>query len=374
MSAPIYLDFNASTPIAPEVAAKMRPFLESAFGNPSSRHFAGVPAKDALESARGEVASLFGAQREEIVFTSGGSEATNAALKGVYFRASTPRAHFVTTAVEHPATLATCRFLETLGARLTIVPVDRTGRVDPGDVAQAITPDTVLVTVMHANNETGTLQPIRELSALCREKHILLHVDAAQSAGKIPVRADELGFDLLSVAGHKLYAPKGIGALYMRTGVSIEPLIHGGGHELGRRAGTESALLAVGLGAACALAEERMPEMERVRGLRDRLHAGITAIAGDRAVLNGHPTLRLPNTLNIAFAGRVGADLLRALDGVAASTGSACHEGSVHLSPVLEAMKVPPEIGMGAIRFSLGYSTTEAEVDRVLEQLKRALD
>jgi cysteine desulfurase len=376
MNDPIYLDFNASTPIAPEVQARMRPYLETAYGNPSSRHFAGIPAREAVESARAEVASLLGASAEEIVFTSGGSEASNAAIKGVFFAAKLAgieHPQIITTAVEHPATLATCRFLEKLGAQIAILPVDRTGRIDPADVMRMYRPELALVTMMHANNETGTLQPIAEVGQVTSALEKLFHVDAAQSVGKIPVRVEELNCDLLSIAGHKLYAPKGVGALYLRTGTPFEPLIHGGGHEKGRRAGTESALLASALGAACALAEKRMGEMERVRLLRDRLHAGIKAIPGARAVLNGHETLRLPNTLNISFAGRVGADLLRALEGVAASTGSACHEGSVHLSPVLEAMRVPPEIGMGAIRFSLGHSTTEQEIDRVLMLLEKAL-
>jgi cysteine desulfurase len=366
----IYLDYNASTPIDPAVAAAMRPFLDEAFGNPSSEHWAGTPAKAALEKARGQVAVLLGAASNEIVFTSGGSEANNLAIKGTFFALNDKGRHVITTEVEHPAVLAPCRFLERLGGSVTYVPVDRQGRVDPANVRRAITPQTVLISVMHANNEVGTIQPIEEIGAIAKEHGIRFHTDAAQSVGKIATKVDRLGVDLLTIAGHKLYAPKGVGALYVRRGVELEPLIHGAGHELGRRAGTESVLLASGLGAACALVQDLAP-MKRIRVLRDRLWQALQDRFGDRVVLNGHDTQRLPNTLNVSFVDQVGADILRQLSGVAASTGSACHSGRIELSPVLAAMGVPERIGMGAIRFSLGRGTTSDEIDQVAALLTR---
>jgi cysteine desulfurase len=369
----IYLDSNASTPLAPEAAAEMKPFLIEAFGNPSSRHWAGAPAREAVETARMRVAELLGAAADEIVFTSGGTEANNAAIKGAYFADGRRDAHVITCAVEHPATLESCKFLARLGAEVTVLGVDRHGRVDPADVESAISDRTILVTLMHANNEVGTIQPIAEIASVARARRVLFHADAAQSAGKIPTRVGDLGVDLLSIAGHKLYAPKGIGALFVRRGVRIEPLLHGGGHEAGRRAGTESALLTSALGAACALATSTIERATEIRALRDRLWLGLSSLFGSRVMLNGHPEQRLPNTLNVSFVGRHGADVLAALGGVAASTGSACHEGSVHLSPVLRAMGVPPEVGMGAVRFSLGRTTTVDDIEAVLELAARAL-
>jgi len=364
----IYLDYNASTPIDPAVVAAMRPFLEGHFGNPSSGHWAAAPAKAALEMARGQVAALLGCQNDEIVFTNGGSEANNLALKGVFFALRDKGDHIITTRVEHSAIIEPCRFLERLGARVTHLPVDGTGRIDPDDLRAAIMPRTILVSVMHANNEVGTIQPVEECSRIARERGVLVHTDAAQSVGKIPTNVDELGVDLLSIAGHKVYAPKGVGALFVRRGVTIEPLIHGAGHERGRRAGTESALLAVALGKACELARD-LTAMDRIRALRDQFWRRLREQHGDRVILNGHPTHRLPNTLNVAFVGRVGSEILARLDGVAASTGSACHVGRVELSPVLEAMGLAPEVGMGAIRFSLGRWTTQDEIDAVVERL-----
>ena len=367
----IYLDYNASTPIAPAVAASMRPFLDEDFGNPSSGHWASISAKGALERARAQVATLLGSAPEEIVFTSGGSEANNLAIKGTFFALRDKGDHIVTTAVEHPAVLGPCRFLERLGATITYVPVDSTGRVDPEDVRRAITPRTILISVMHANNEVGTIQPIEEIGVIANEHGIRFHTDAAQSVGKTPMRVADLGVDLLTIAGHKLYAPKGVGALYVRNGVDLEPLMHGAGHESGRRAGTESALLTVGLGAACELVQD-LALMERVRALRDRFWHALQDRFGDRVVLNGHPERRLPNTLNVSFVGVIGTDVLASLDGVAASTGSACHAGRVELSPVLTAMGVSEKVGMGAVRFSLGRQTTVAEIDAVVEQLMMA--
>jgi cysteine desulfurase len=369
MSRKIYLDYNASTPICPEAVDAMRPFLADHYGNPSSLHWAGVPAKDAVEKARGQVAGLLGCDPTEVVFTSGGSESNNHAIKGVFFANGDRGDHIITTAVEHPATIHPCRFLETLGAKVTVLPVDRFGMVDPDDVRKAVTPKTILITVMHANNEVGTIEPIPEISAIARGAGVPFHTDAAQSVGKISADVEELGVDLLSVAGHKVYAPKGIGAIYIREGTRIEPSVHGAGHEAGRRAGTENVLLAVALGAACEVARKWVG-MTQVKILRDRFWEGLRGILGEKVTLNGHPTERLPNTLNVNFVGRVGAEVLATLPGVAASTGSACHAGSVTLSPVLAAMGVPPGEGMGAVRFSLGRASTWEELEEVLGVLK----
>jgi cysteine desulfurase len=370
MDRKIYLDFNASTPIAPEALEAMRPFLTDHYGNPSSLHWAGVPAKDAVERARGQVAGILGCDPTEVVFTSGGSEANNHAILGVFFANRDRGDHIITTEVEHPATIEPCRFLErSLGAKVTVLPVDEYGMVDPDDVRKAITPRTVLITVMHANNEVGTIEPIPEIAAIAREAGVPFHTDAAQTVGKIPTDVEELGVDLLSVAGHKVYAPKGIGALYVREGTRIEPFVHGAGHEGGRRAGTENVLLAVALGAACEVARGWVG-MPQARSLRDRFWEGLKDIFGENITLNGHPVERLPNTLSVNLAGRVGAEILAKMPGVAASTGSACHAGSVTLSPVLAAMGVPPGEGMGAIRFSLGRTTTWEELEKVLPMLK----
>ena len=371
----IYLDYNASTPIAPSVAAKMREVMEDAFGNPSSLHWAGAPARVHVENARAQVAKLLGCEPSEIVFTSGGSESNNFALKGVYFARGQEMAspHVITTAVEHPAIVAPCQFLARLGARITALPVDGTGCIDPDDLRRAMTPGTILVSVMHANNEVGTILPIEECAAVAREHGAAFHTDAAQSVGKIPTRVDDLGVDLLSIAGHKIHAPKGIGALYVRAGTTLEPLVHGAGHEHGRRAGTESAMLAAGLGEACRLADDRS-EMERIRKLRDRFWSALRQRFGARVALNGHPELRLPNTLNVSFVGREGTGVLARLQGVAASTGSACHSDRVELSPVLAAMRVPEHVGMGAVRFSLGQGTTGEEIDSVVSRLAEVLD
>jgi cysteine desulfurase len=364
----IYLDFNATTPIAPEVATAISRALIEPFGNPSSEHWAGRPARQAVETARIQVAALLHCTADEVIFTSGGSEANNHALKGMFFAQDGRGGHIITTQVEHPAVLNPCRFLERLGAQVTYLSVDGFGRVDPDDVRRALTPRTVLISVMHANNEVGTLQPISEIARIAREHGILFHTDAAQSVGKISTAVDELGVDLLSVAGHKLYAPKGVGALFVRRSVRLEPLIHGAAHESERRAGTENIVLDVGLGAACELAQSWLG-MESMRQLRDLFWEWLQARFGERVVLNGHPTERLPNTLNVSFVGQQGSTVLSRLEGVAASTGSACHSGSVQLSPVLKAMAIPAEIGMGAVRFSLGRTTTREEIEEVVSRL-----
>ncbi len=368
----IYLDFNASTPIAPEVANAMRGVLAEPFGNPSSEHWAGERAKRAIEKARAQVAALLECRPNEIVFTSGGSESNNHALKGLFFAKETTKAHFITTQVEHPSVINPCRFLERLGATATYLPVDGFGRVDPDDVRRAITPETILISVMHANNEVGTIQPILDIVRIAHEHGILFHTDAAQSVGKVATRTDELGVDLLSVAGHKLYGPKGVGALFVREHVRLEPLIHGASHELGRRAGTESVLLDVGLGAACATAQSWLG-MKSARQLRDLFWNLLQDAFGDQVALNGHPTERLPNTLNVSVIGKAGSEILDRVENVAASTGSACHSGSLELSPVLKAMKIPPHIGMGAIRFSLGRTTTREEIESTVALLTKAV-
>ena len=345
----IYLDFNGTTPIAPEVATAISQILREPFGNPSSAHWAGRPAREAIEKARAQVAALLGCSPDEIVFTSGASESNNHALKGAFFATGRTGSHIITTQVEHASVLNPCRFLERIGASVTYLPVDRLGQLDPDAVRRALTPSTpstVLVSVMHANNEVGTLQPITEIARIAREHGALFHSDAAQSAGKIPTRVDELGVDLLSLAGHKLYAPKGVGVLYIRKGIRLEPLVHGSGQESGRRSGTENILLDVALGAACELAQSWLG-IESVRQLRDLFWELLQKRFGDRVVLNGHPTQRLPNTLNVSFVGKIGSTILGGLEGVAASTGSACHSGSVELSPVLKAMNVPLEVGWG---------------------------
>lgn len=365
----IYLDYNASTPIAEEVRVAMLPFLSEHYGNPSSLHWAGLPARAAVEEARQQLANLLGSTPEEIVFTSGGTEANNFALKGTFFASGQQRRHIITTQIEHPAILAPCRFLERFGASVSYVKVDHNGLVDPADIRRAITADTFLVSVMHANNEVGTIQPIAEISRITREHGLLFHTDAAQSVGKLATKVDELGVDLLSIAGHKIYAPKGVGALYIRKGVELEPFMHGAGHEQGRRAGTENVLLNVGLGVAAELAQ-RSEWIPAIQALRDRFWNELQAIFGDAVRLNGHATSRLPNTLNVSFIGKIGADILARIPEVAASTGSACHAGAVELSAVLRAMGITPEVGMGALRFSLGRMTTWEELEKVIALLQ----
>jgi cysteine desulfurase len=361
----IYLDHNATTPIAPEVLDAMRPYLEERFGNPSSAHEHGALARQAVERARAQVAALLGCEPDSVVFTASGSEADNLAIKGVAFARLGHGEHIITSAIEHPAVLGACRYLERrFGYRLTILPVDGFGTVDPEDVRRAIEPGTVLVSVMHANNEVGTLEPIAEIAGVAREHRIACHTDAAQSVGKVPVDVDELAVDLLTLTGHKLYAPKGVGALYVRPGTQLDPLIHGAGHEHGLRAGTENVPYIVGLGAACALTAERLRASapDRIRGLRDRLHAALRSTVPGLA-LNGHPEQRLPNTLNVSFPEEDGESLLARTPSVAAATGSACHSGRTDPSTVLTAMGLDAQRALGAVRLSLGHDTTAADVD-----------
>jgi cysteine desulfurase len=377
--APVYLDYNATTPVDPAVVEAMLPYLKEHYGNPSSTHSPGKTAHAAVERGREQVAALLGAHADEVVLTGGGSETSNQAIKGTvlarprgWFGRWARGAHIIISSIEHPATAQPCEFLRKLGCKVTVVPVDRHGLVDPADVRKALRRDTQLVSIMHANNEVGTLQPIKEIAEHTRRQGVLLHTDAAQSLGKVPVDVNDLGVDLLTVAGHKLYAPKGVGALYVRRGVVLEPLIHGAGHEGGRRAGTENVPYIVGLGTACEIARRGLPESgRRLQELRDRLWERLREGLGERVVLNGHPERRLPNTLNASFVGHVGAELLEKMPQIAASTGSACHEGKVSQSPVLCAMRVPPEVGRGALRLTVGRFTTEDEVDRAAEVLIR---
>lgn len=373
MRLPIYLDYNATTPVDPVVVADMQPYFTHHFGNPSSTHAYGVQARDAVDWSRMRVALTLGCDPDEVVFTGGGSEGNNLAIKGTAFAHRDRGRHIITSRVEHPAVLATCRYLERRhGFVVTYLPVDRTGRVDPDDVERAIRPDTVLITVMTANNETGTLQPVAEIGAIARRRGVLFHTDAAQAVGKVPVKVRELQVDMLTVAGHKLYAPKGIGALYVRRGVKLDPLAHGAGHEGGLRAGTENVPYMMGLGKACSLIHSWLPEeAERLKGLRDRLLAALQARLGD-VHLNGHPELRLPNTLNVGFPGAIGYEVLAAAREVAASTGSACHSGRPEPSPVLQAMGIPDEIAVSAVRLSVGRWTTEEEIDMAAELLASA--
>jgi cysteine desulfurase len=359
----IYLDHNATTPLAPDAVEAMMPFLKGEYGNPSSGYDLGRRAREAVERARADMAGLMGCNAAEILFTSGGTESNNTVLKGVVDFLNPRATHIITSAVEHPAILNPLLYLLELGVQVTILPVDGQGLVDPDGVARAIRPQTALISIMLANNETGTLQPIKEISEVARRRGVPLHTDAAQALGKIPVDVHALGVDFLTVAGHKLYGPKGVGALFIRQGKTLTPLMHGAAQEGGRRAGTESTLLVVGLGAAARVARERLAhDPEVMAAMRDRLQVLLFEGVQD-LVLNGHPGARLPNTLNVSVPGVEGGRILDGLPDLMASTGAACHDRSVTLSHVLAAMKVPPRIGMGALRLTVGRSNTMAQMD-----------
>jgi cysteine desulfurase len=373
---PIYLDYNATTPIAREAAEAMTPYLYEHFGNPSSSHPYGVATKRAVETARAQVAALLGCQPGEVIFTSGGTESNNYAIKGVASASRDPGGHVITSAVEHPAVIEVCRWLEGQGFCVTVLPVDEYGVVEPADLERAVTPDTLLVTVMQANNEVGTIQPIAQLAEIAHRHGALMHTDAAQALGKMPVNVDDLGVDLLSVAGHKLYAPKGIGALYVRTGVELAQLMHGAGHEGGRRPGTENVLEIVGLGMACQVAGRDLGRnMAHFGAMRDRLHEGLLRELGEEVVRrNGHGEKRLPNTLSLSFYGVEANTLLSEIGGqVAASAGAACHADEVEVSAVLQAMKVPVEWAMGTVRFSVGRHTTAEEINQAVRIVAEAV-
>jgi len=371
---PIYLDHNATTPVDPRVAAAMQPWLGGGFGNPSSAHALGRAARQAVDRARGQVAELLGCAPDEVVFTSGGTEADNHAILGTAYARRDRGRHIVTSVVDHPAVLEPCAWLETEGWRVTRLPVDAQGRVSPADLERSIDDETVLVTIMHANNEVGTIEPIRALAGLAHAHGAWLHTDAAQSVGKIPVKVDDLGADLLTVAGHKVYAPKGIGALYIRRGVVPAPLLRGAGHESGRRAGTEAVPSIVGLGEACDLAAAGLAaETVRLAALRDRLAAALGARYPD-ACVHAQAVARLPNTLSIAFPGRSALEILaRVGDELAASAGAACHASTDTVSGVLAAMGVPLAVARGTLRLSVGRGTTDAQITKAIDVLAAAI-
>jgi len=370
MTKPVYLDYNATTPIDPQVADAIVPFLREHFGNPSSAHIYGRRAREAVEQARDEVARLIGATAEEIVFTGCATEANNLAIQGVARALRGAKRHLITSAIEHPSVLQPFLRLQADGWGLTILPVDRNGCVDPADVARALRADTALVSVMHANNETGTIQPVAEIAAIARPHGVLVHADAAQSIGKIAVNVDALGVDLLTLAGHKFYAPKGVGALYVRRGIPMASVLVGAEQERGLRPGTENVPAIVGLGKAAELARQRLPEAQpRLRQLRDLLH-GLLLGQIPGLVLNGHLTERLPNTLNVSFPDVDGRALLQhASERVAASVGAACHGDGHEVSGVLAAMSVPPAQARGAVRLSVGLPLSNDDVQQAAHAL-----
>lgn len=371
---PVYLDYNATTPLDPRVIEAMRPYLENHFGNPSSTHWYGVRAKKAVEEARKRVAALLGCRTEEVIFTSGGSESNNFAIKGAAYANRDKGNHIITTSIEHPAVVEVCRYLEKHGFRITYLPVDGYGLLDISHLETAISAETVLITVMHANNEVGTVQPIERIGKIARGLGIVFHSDGAQSVGKIPTRVEELGVDLFSIAGHKLYAPKGVGALYIRGGVSLEKLIHGADHEQNLRAGTENVLEIVGLGKACEIAAAELDKnIKHMRTMRDRLYKGLKD-RFDWMRLNGHPERRLPNTLSVSFPNIEANTLLGELEEVAASAGAACHSDGIDISPTLEAMGITTEFAMGTIRLSTGRMTTEAEIETAVKAIAAAVE
>ncbi len=367
----VYLDHAATTPVHPEVFQEMRIVLETHFGNPSSLHFYGRAVKQRLEIARERVARLLNAEHEEIYFTSGGTEADNLAIIGTAWALQGRGRHIITSTIEHHAVLDTCEMLSQNGFDVTFLPVDQYGMVDIDELRRAIRPDTILITIMHANNEIGTIQPIEEIGKIAKEYEILFHTDAVQTAGYLPINVDELGVDLLSLSAHKIYGPKGAGALYVREGTPLEPLLHGGGQERNKRPGTENIPGIVGLGKAAELAaKEHAAESRRYRRLCEKIIQGIRErIPGTR--LNGHPKKRLPHNVNVTIEGTKGECLLTGLDqrGIAVSTGSACSSGSSQLSHVLEAIGLTPENGAGTIRMTVGRSTTEGDIDYVLDNL-----
>lgn len=370
----IYLDYNATTPIARPVQEAMLPFLAEHFGNPSSHHALGLAAHEAVQDARVRLAQLLGADRDEIVFTSGGTESNNLAIVGALLHnAPAASGHLVISALEHPSVAAPAHFLESLGYDLTIVGCNPQGVVEPAAVEAALRPTTVLVSIMHANHELGTLQPIRHIARICRARRVLLHTDAAQTVGKIPARVQDLGVDLLSVAGHKMYAPKGIGALYVRRGTRLEPILHGAGHEGGLRSGTENVPHIVALGQAASTAAESLDQVaQRLASLRDRLEQLLAEGLGPAMSVNGQQVPRLPNTLSVNFPGVNGRELLRRIPELCAATSSARHSHESQTSPTLAAIGLPPSIAQGTVRLSLGWSTTQEEIDRAASLLLAA--
>jgi cysteine desulfurase len=365
----VYMDHSATTPADPMVVESMIPYFSEKFGNPSSLYTIGRQARRAIEESRQKVADLIGAKKEEIIFTGSGTESDNLAIKGIAYKNRKKGDHIITSSIEHHAVLHTCKYLETQGFKVTYMPVDKDGLVNPKDVEKAITPGTILITLMHANNEIGTIQPIEEIGKIAKEKNIPLHTDAVQTTGKIPVNVDALGVSLLSISAHKIYGPKGVGALYLRKGTFVEPQLHGGGHERNIRSSTENVPGIVGFGKACELAKERLPEEERLAELRDRLINGLLEIKD--SYLNGHPVKRLPNNANVRFSYIEGESMILNLDmkGVAASTGSACSSTSLEPSHVLMAIGLKPEEAHGSLRLTLGRGNTQEDVDYVVSVL-----
>lgn len=371
----IYLDYAATTPTHPEVVQAMLPYFTENFGNPSSIYSYGQEARGAIETARGKVAGLIGARDDEIIFTGGGTEADNFALKGMAFASEGKGNHIITTSIEHHAVLETCQFLEKRGFNITYLPVDKYGLVNPDDVKKAIMNKTILVSVMHANNEIGTIQPLEEIGKITREAGIPLHTDAVQTTGHIPINVNKLGVDLLSASAHKTYGPKGVGALYIRKGLKVTPFIHGGGQEKGRRSGTENVPGIVGFGKAAEIASDEMiGEAERLTVLRDKLIQVLPERIAD-IHLNGHPVKRLPNNVNISIDFVEGESICLNLDleGICASTGSACSSSSLKASHVLLALGLSHEQAHGSLRFSLGKWTTNDDIDKVVEILPRVI-
>ncbi len=375
MHSPIYLDYNATTPIDPEVVTEMLPYFKTHFGNPSSSYGLGRHNKQAIDKARLQVAELIGALPEEIVFTSCGTESNNLAIHGIAFANQEKGKHIITSSIEHPAVTEVCRYLASLGWEITYLPVDKYGTVNSEDVKKAIRPDTVLISIMHANNEVGTIQPIAEIGVIARENNIVFHTDAAQTVGKIDTKVNKLGVDLLTIAGHKLYAPKGIGALYIRKGVNIEKLMFGAGHEMGRRPGTENVPHIVGLGKACELARENdIIVHEHIFRMRQRLLDGLKQKSVSPITVNANLENCLPNTLSISFANIEAHTLTSVIaDQVCISTGSACHSGSVEISQVLKAMKVEHKQAAGTVRISTGKFTSPEEIDRAVQIISEAI-
>jgi len=368
MPKPIYLDYNGTTPHDPEVIEAMRPFFETEFGNPSSSHWYGIAPKQAVEMARRQVAALLTCAPEEVVFTSGGTESNNHVIKSMAGARYAEGTHIITSRIEHPAVLEVCRFMEEHGFSVTYLPVDETGLVDASDIEAAVTDATVLISIMHANNEVGTIQPIEEIAKIANRHGILFHTDAAQSLGKIPAKVDNLGVGLLSVAGHKLYAPKGVGALYLKSGIEPKIFCHGAGQERGIRAGTENVLEIVGLGKACEIADRDLARNNaHMTAMRDRLEEGLQSGLSDIR-FNGHRRKRLPNTCSVSFFGVEANRILEEIGlEVAASAGAACHSDKVQISHVLEAMNIPEQWAKGTLRFTTGRMTTEEEIDMALE-------
>lgn len=372
----IYMDHSATSPVDPEVFEAMKPYFTEGFGNASTLYKLGRDAKMAMETARKQVASLINAEPKEIIFTSGGTESDNIAIKGTVYRLKNKGNHIITSNIEHPAVTETCKYLEKNGFEVTYVPVDKEGLVHPEDVEKAITDKTVLITIMHANNEIGTIQPVAEIGKIAREHGIYFHTDAVQSVGKIPVDVKAMNVDMLSLSSHKLYGPKGIGALYIKKGVRLEPIIHGGGHERGLRPGTENVPAIVGLGKACEISEKNLDkDMEHLKKLRDKLIDSVLE-QNEEAYLNGHRTQRLPGNVNFRFTGIEGESLILHLDskGIAASTGSACSSIKLEPSAVLMAIGLKEVEAHGSLRLSLGRENTEEDIDYTIKAIKEVVD